>query len=175
MANAREWKDVVGYEDYYMVSNDGYVFSKRSNRIMNRSLTSMGYYRVIFCIDKIEKAMYIHRLVAMAFIPNPNNYPCVNHKDENPKNNNVENLEWCTHKYNTNYGSCIEKDRIKHINHKSLSKPIVCYKNGVVVKEYPSIREAQRQTGIKNQNITLCCQGKLKRTGGYQWKYKKIV
>lgn len=103
------WKDIKGYEGLYQISNCGNVKSLKTNKNLYLS-DSKGYQRV--GLYKGKRIMYaVHRLVAETFIPNPNNYPCVNHKDYNKKNNNVTNLEWCNHKYNNNYGShWVKKD-----------------------------------------------------------------
>lgn len=107
------WKDIEGYEGLYQISNTGKVKSlKRKYKtkkcdeiIKSPSLASRGYFRLPLCKEGKVKYFYIHRLVAQAFIPNPENLPQVNHKDENKLNNNVTNLEWCTHTYNMNYGN----------------------------------------------------------------------
>ena len=109
------WKDVVGYEQYYEVSNQGRVRSKsRTVHGMNewemegrvlRQANSGRYWQVYLCVNGKGKSKSVHRLVAEAFIPNPDNLPEVNHKDENRYNNHIDNLEWCTHKYNVNYGT----------------------------------------------------------------------
>lgn len=107
------WRDVKNYEGLYQVSNTGKVKSlartyknrKCEEIIKSPSLASKGYYRLPLCKEGKIKYYYIHRLVAEAFIPNPNNYKMVNHKDENKLNNNANNLEWCTHTYNMNYGN----------------------------------------------------------------------
>lgn len=173
MAN-RRWKDIKGYEGYYKISDDGLVFSVRKNKVLKTSKTHYGYEFIVLYAHNTEKTHLIHRLVANEFIPNPNNYPCVNHKDEIRNNNKVENLEWCTHKYNNNYGTYRERNSKSHINHSSISKKVICLKNGVFLKEYPSMREAERQTGIKNQNISKCCNNRVKTAGGYEWKLKTI-
>lgn len=95
-------KDIVGYEGLYAVTEDGRVWSYRAKRFLKA--TSEGYQSVVLCKDKTQQFFQVHRLVAAAFIPNPLSLPCINHKDENPANNAVSNLEWCTHKYNNNYG-----------------------------------------------------------------------
>lgn len=108
------WKDIPGYEGLYQVSNTGRVRSLNYNRtgkskVRKQNTDKRGYKRVNLCKDGKNKIYSIHRLVALAFIPNPNNYPIINHKDENPSNNAVWNLEWCTQEYNINYGNCRKK------------------------------------------------------------------
>lgn len=175
------WKDVVGYEGRYLVSNLGNVFSCEHvgrnqfgatflipGRLLSQATHRQGYKYV--SID--NKIRLIHRLVAQAFIPNPNNYRCVNHKDEDKANNRVDNLEWCTHKYNSNYGTYNERISKLHINHEGLSAPVLCLLNGKVVAEYPSMQEAFRQTGALQPNILKCCQGKRHTAAGFGWQYK---
>ena len=115
------WKDIEGFEGSYQVSNFGNVkslpklvyvsnpkftgYRQTKERLLKSGKTKMGYKLVILRKDNKSKSVYVHRLVAKAFIPNPNNLPEVNHKDENPLNNDVNNLEWCTHSYNGNYGT----------------------------------------------------------------------
>lgn len=115
-----EWRDIQGYEGLYQVSNLGNVKKlnftyidtwgtgrKRTilEHFVKANIGKMGYYMIDLRFKNNRKRCYVHRLVAQAFIPNPNNYPCVNHKDENPLNNNVNNLEWCTYAYNNSYGT----------------------------------------------------------------------
>ena len=117
-------------------------------------------------IDKKRKQFLVHRLVAEAFVSNPNHLPCVNHKDENKKNNAAENLEWCTQKYNMNYGTC--GARIAKAN----GKPVRQFDlDGNLIKSYPSTMQAQRETGICNARISESCRGKRKKGGGYIWRY----
>ena len=104
------WKNIEGYEGKYQVSNLGRV--KRmigQEKVLHPKKHRNGHLQIGLHKDKKRKTMYIHRLVAQAFIPNPDNLPCVNHKDENPNNNNVDNLEWCTQKYNCNYGTRVDR------------------------------------------------------------------
>lgn len=107
-----EWRDILGYEGLYKVSNLGMVYSMKRKKIMKLSKTEKGYYKVYLMKDGTGKHKKVHRLVAEAFIPNPNNLPQVNHKDEDKTNNIVTNLEWCTAEYNSNYGTHKEKLRI---------------------------------------------------------------
>ena len=120
------WRDIKDYEGLYQVSNFGRVRSLNYNKtgeikIMKLKKTRDGYLRVGLRKNGKQKWISIHRLVAEAFIPNPLNLPCVNHKiegEEGKKINTVENLEWCTYKYNTNYGTCIERGRKKTVKWK---------------------------------------------------------
>ena len=113
------WKDIEGYEGLYQVSNLGRVkgindyMKYKSGRILTQYLMDRGkgYYKVWLYKNTKRKMCYVHRLVAQAFIPNPNNYPDINHKDENSRNNVVENLEWCTEAYNMSYGTLQDRRR----------------------------------------------------------------
>ena len=169
------WKDIPGYENLYQVSNKGRIKSlynyKRNGTDILIPRLKKGYYTIGLRKSGKRKWIGIHRLVAMAFIPNENNYKCVNHKDENPINNVVSNLEWCTHKYNNCYGTRIERVKEK------VSKPVLKYDlKGNFIKEYKSLMEAYRDSNIKSaSNITMCCYGKYKQAGGYVWRYKGVV
>lgn len=123
------WKSIRGYEGLYEVSSTGYIRrTKETNRLRTDGILKFGkrrnYLKVTLCINGTNKDFAVHRLVAEAFIPNPNNYPYVNHKDENPTNNNVSNLEWCTAKYNTNYGNAIAKRVKSKIENNKTSIPV---------------------------------------------------
>ena len=147
------WKSTQGFK----VSNKGSV-KNNSNRELSLELTRNGYLRV----TKNNKHYLVHRLVAQAFIPNPDNLPCVNHKNEDRTDNRVENLEWCTYSYNINYGSRNSK-MSKKVNQLTLE--------GELVKVFDSIREASRYTGIPAPNILNCCKGNLNKTHGFKWCY----
>lgn len=178
------WKPISGYEGRYEISNMGRVRTiAQQNRwgetlyplstpIYNKASRVNGHLTVVLTKNKVRKTHLVHRLVALAFIPNPYNLPIVNHKDENPENNAVSNLEWCTRKYNNSYGTVRERQKVSHINHPLLSTPVICLKNGIVLTEYPSMKEAERQTGCHQTHIMACCQGKRKTTGGFEWQYK---
>lgn len=169
------WKDVVGYEGLYLVSDDGKVVSlpRLSNgrnkagpivrhvkgRKMKTCLRGRGnqmYEAVSLSKCGVEKRYSIHRLVAEAFIPNPDNLPEVNHKDVNPLNNRVENLEWCTRQYNIDY---------------SKSKCVEQSKDGIVIGKYKSISHASRETGIGRRSINNALCGWSNSAGGFQWTY----
>lgn len=193
------WKPVAGYS-YYEVSNLGKVRSKnkyvrcrkqgdaaylKKGRILKPVLLTQGYYAVSLVSDdgKVKKLCKVHRLVAEAFIPNPNNLPLINHKDEVRTNNICSNLEWCTSKYNSNYSDTGKKSGLKMLNRNDTSKCVCQYSmDGVFIAEYPSIEEAHRATGILHKDISNCCRGyylyygkiiNCNHAGGYKWRYKR--
>lgn len=171
------WRDIENYEGLYQISNLGRVRSLNylghgRVAVLKSRNCGKGYLKVVLSKDKKPKEWFIHRLVAIAFIPNPHNLPCVNHKDENKLNNIVENLEWCTHKYNANYGTAIQRRVAKMINNPSKSKPVGQYTlQWDLIATYPSAREAARQTGFSQGGISDCCRGEIKTAGGYIWYY----
>lgn len=178
------WKDIEGYEGYYQVSNLGRVRSLdryitgnngaiylRQGQIKEIKPHHSGYLFVSLMKNRKRKIMAVHRLVAEAFIPNPDNLPQINHKDEDKTNNRVENLEWCTGKYNCNYGTHNKRVSDKLTNGKT-SKEICQYtKEGILVRKYPSASEAARQFRGKQGNISQVCLGKRNSAYGYLWKY----
>jgi hypothetical protein len=161
------WKPIEGYPNYE-VSNFGNVKSLNYNRTGREKLLKLindkdGYKTCLLCKNNTIKMCKVHRLVAEAFIPNPNNLPQVNHKDENKTNNHVNNLEWCTAKYNTNYGN----------RNKLVSKPIDVYDLDMdYIATYPSIRECERQLNADKSNIIKVCRGLIKQCNGYIFRYK---
>ncbi len=166
------WKDIKGYEGIYQVSNTGKIKSIKRNIILKNIIHHYGYLIVQLNKNGVGKDFSVHRLVAGAFIPNTDNLPQVNHKDENKLNNNVENLEWCTAGYNTNYGTRNKRVSKKMTNGK-LSKPVLQYDmNGNLIKEWPSCMEVQRKTGFSQTLISEVCNGKYKQGYGYIWKFK---
>ena len=175
-----ECKDVVGFEKYYQVSRDGRIFSKgrifvrkngwvmtcRPMELVQKD-NGRGYMTVMLYDENKGRRFYVHRLVAKAFVDNPNNLPQVNHKDENKSNNNADNLEWCDARYNLTYGT--HKERVTKAN----SRAVIQYTNsGKYVNEFPSAMEAMRTTGIKQGGISKCCKGERKSAGGYIWRLK---
>lgn len=170
------WKDVVGYEGLYQVSNYGRIKSlynyKRNGTNILTPRYKHGYYQIGLRKNKKRKWLAVHRLVAKAFIPNPENLPCVNHKDENKTNNCVYNLEWCTHSYNNTY-----HNRHKKVADKN-SIPVLQYStSGELLKEYKSVSEAARQNSMSAGNISSCCSNRkgYYTRGGFIWKYKSEV
>ena len=165
------WKPVVGYEGLYEVSNIGRVrsinFHKSGKaKVMSPSLNTWGYPIVDLRKNNKRHSYTVHRLVALAFIPNPDNLPEINHKNEIKYDNTVENLEWCTRKYNINYGTAIKRR----------SKPIVQLdNNGNVVKKWESESAASRYYKISRKNIYDCLHGKQKTSKGFVWKYDHDV
>ena len=156
------WKDIKGYEGLYQVSNLGRVRSLnridslgrwRCGKIKATVDNGNGYKLVNLKHKGKQKMVTVHKLVAEAFILNPDNLPCINHKDENKYNNCVNNLEWCTYKYNNNYGTLRTRSAISNINNPKVAKRIKCIETGVI---YPSIAEAERQLHIHNSNIVAC-------------------
>lgn len=181
------WKTVEGFENYE-VSNRGNVRSK--DRVAIRkgkethlkgmmllpSMNERGYKRVtLYGGNRTKrKQILVHRLVAEAFLDNPVGLPYINHKDENPQNNSVENLEWCTAKYNSNYGTAIER-RVAHQDWRSISAKqsiavMQLTMDGEIVNTYESMTEASN-SGFKIPGISKCCKGFLKSYRGYVWRY----
>lgn len=203
------WKDVNEYEGIYQVSNLGnvkslpHIVSCGRGQTLTKEKTlkfrnSYGYNRVHLMKDKKEKNLYVHRLVAEAFIPNPYNLPVVNHIDENRSNNHVENLEWCTHKENVNHGTAIERMSKSRMGHEvkletrdkiskglmgikrenirggknHLSRSVICITTN---EKFECMEDARRK--YKANNISACCRGIYKTSGKLQngtkleWKY----
>ena len=157
------WKDIVGAEQYYQVSSNGNVRNKVTGQIVKPS-TSGNYLHVELRYG-INKHCSVHRLVAEAFIDNPFGFPCVNHKDENKENNNVENLEWCTYQYNCKYG----------MGSLARNSRVIQYEmNGNAIKIWDSMKEAAEVVGVKYQSISRCCRGLIKSSGGYMWSFANL-
>ena len=166
-----EWKDIQGYEGLYQVSNKGRVKSTRNNIILKPMISDKGYYHVDLYNKDNRKSCKVHRLVAQAFIPNPNNYPVINHKDENTINNQVSNLEWCTAQYNHDYGTRNER-AIKHMA-EAISVPIVQLSLNYELIKYWGSASSVNIPGIEHQHIAECCSGKIRTYKNYRWLYKK--
>lgn len=129
---------------------------------------SCGYMIVTLCDGKGKRQnKRVHRLLMETFIPNPNNYPHINHIDGNKLNNSLDNLEWCSVKHNTQHA--IQLGLMKPTGEKEIQQFTL---DGLLVNEYKSIHEAGRQTGIAWQNISKVCRNERKHAGGYYWQYK---
>ena len=184
-----QWKTIDGYEDYE-VSNYGRVKSLEridnlgrtiKEKILKQSTNNNGYQQVCLCKNGKRKMFQVHRLVANAFIPNPNNYAEINHKDECKTNNHVSNLEWCNRKYNCNYGSFIEKHSGENNpktmfgkfgkEHPTSKKVIQLTLENEVVRNWNSMMDIKRELGYNQGNISSCCRGRYKSAHGYKWKY----
>ena len=183
-----EWKTIPGWERY-AASTYGRIVAysspylqagiprcRKPQLIKPRFIQgNPGYWEVVLSDGKgYRKAILVHRLIAAAFIPNPNNYPIVNHKDENSSNNYADNLEWCTQKYNTNYGTHNER-MARTISETAYQKRKVVQLSldDTFIAQYKSIQEAVNTTGINRSSIGLCCQGKNKTGCGYHWMYQE--
>ena len=148
-------------------------FKKKTKRNLKPKINKYGYYIVNLSVGGVVKTRTIHRLVAIAFLPNPYNLPCVNHRDENPKNNFVENLEWCSVAYNNTYGNRTANSAESNKNGIRSKKVYQYDLNGNFIKEYPSQHQASRDNNYSQGNISSCLRGKVKQAYGYVWKYKK--
>ena len=181
--NAEIWKPIEGFEELYHVSNYGRVKSTiphngTNERILKPHSVGRGYLQIGLHKEGKTYDKLIHRLVAEAFIDNPNNLPCVNHKDENKGNNHVQNLEWVSYKENDNYGTRNKRNAEARINHPNMSKIVLQYSlDGTFIKEYHSVQEVERQLGFNQGNIASCCRGntRLKTYKGFKWLYKEDV
>lgn len=160
------WRPVVGYEGLYEVSDLGNVRSLNYNgtgiiKNLKPQLLPSGYLQVSLYKKGRPKSAAVHRLVAKAFIENPSYLPVVNHKDENKTNNEACNLEWCTVKYNTNYGTSLRKR----------CKPLVAKDAlGNVIHSFESTREAAN-AGFNLGHVSNCCLGRIKTHKGLYWEY----
>ena len=162
------WKDIKGYEGIYQISSCGRVRSLhyKKNKILKLTQDKYGYYQINLCKNNKVKNLKVHRLVAEAFIDNPNNYPEVNHKDENKTNNKIDNLEWCTHYYNNNYGT-----RNNRVTEKQ-KKKVICITTGEI---FNSIKEASIKYNVAASSITNNCKGKLKSAGKHTITGEKLI
>ncbi len=150
------WKEIQGFEGLYSVSNRGRVMSLKTGRILSDRYDRYGY-RVV----TLKKKPYtIHRLVALAFIPNPNKLPEVNHIDEKKDNNNVENLEWCSKSYNVRHSIHNQSCKVKQLD-----------KNGNLIRIWPSLRQINRELGYSTQPILNTCKGRQEYSHNFKWEY----
>lgn len=183
------WKDIPGYEGLYQISSQGRVKrlplgkqwpSRRTHNNIRKPKMKGGYLSINLSKDNEVKCFLVHRLVAMVFIPNLNNLPCVNHKDEDKTNNSSENLEWCSYRYNANYGTgkerqklaradnpndAIVRKKVGELNSKAVRQ---LSPQGEVIATFKSLSEASESTGVHISTIIRQC----KRKSGYARKFK---
>lgn len=174
------WKDIEGFEGRYMVSNYGRVksllkFCGTNKRIISQHISGKWKYFTVVLLRKDGSrtgSILVHRLVAKAFVPNPNNLPMVNHKDEDKTNNRADNLEWCDCSYNLTYGTAKERQtQAMQWYHDLTKKPVLQYDiYGNFIKEYSSLHSAM---DIYGRAISQCVKGRCKSAYGFQWKYKE--
>jgi hypothetical protein len=162
------WKDIEGFNGKYAVSNKGRVLSKARNYILKQRADCKGYMRIDLGNKKNKKTLTVHRLVALSFIPNPENKPQVNHIDGDKTNNNVENLEWCTSRENIihAYETELNKNR-ESVHQYSL--------DGKLIRIWTSAYEIERVLGIGITTIWAACTRKNHKAKGFYWMYEKDV
>lgn len=179
------WKDIEGYEGIYQVSNLGRVRSldrwieqphprnpaytlryKVKGKIKGQRLNNKGYYETDLYVNNMQDTRTVHRLVAKAFIPNPKHLSVVNHLDENPRNNRVDNLEWTSHIDNVRYGTGTQRMGRAHWT------PVCQYTlDGKFIKRWECMQYAADQLGLHMTHISAVCRGRAKTHGGFIWKY----
>jgi len=175
------WKDIKDYKGIYQVSNLGRVksiarkvkhsrgnhsyYQYQQERLLSANQKSNGYLEYSLCKDSKRTHKYIHRLVADAFIDNPNNLPVVNHIDEDKQNNKVDNLEWCTVSYNNTYGTRIDR-KVKNTDYRKNSRKIIGEKNNIRIVFY-SIVAAKKITNINRSSIESVLSGRIKSSKGW--------
>lgn len=191
-----EWRDIVGYEGLYQISNKGRVRSlnyrqKQEAHILKLSFNKKGYLMAGLTKNGHLKTIVVHGLVAKTFIPNPYNLPQINHKDEVKTNNVVDNLEWCTNQYNHDYGTHNKRVGLSNTGKKRTRESIENYKkcqderrdeyakrilqydaNGNLTKEWRCAFDIEKELGLSQNNIRTCCNKKAKTCGGFIWRYK---
>ena len=178
------FKDIEGYEGLYRISNLGNVYSIRNNRMIKGRFNTYKYVVVTLSKKGITKEFLVHRLVAQAFMPNPENKPTVNHIDGDKSNNNIKNLEWATYSEQSKhlYKIGLKSKPYQELNpmfkkygklhHKS--KPVIQYDlDGNFIKKWENSYEVQREYGYRQSNISECCLGKRKTAYKYKWKYEE--
>ncbi|MBO7526481.1 MAG: HNH endonuclease [Clostridia bacterium] len=162
-SNEEIWKPIKDYENLYEISNFGVIRKVKTKRPLKVFYRTNGYYTTSLCKNYKVTMIYLHRIIAETFIPNPNNLPCINHKDGNKTNNDLSNLEWCTysdnnrHAYETGLKNC---------------KKVAQYDiDGNLINIYNSVINASKETNISQANISSCALGKRNKAGGFIWKY----
>ena len=180
------WKDIKGYEGKYQVSNLGrvkslYLINRQAKipreKILKAGHNLQGYPHIHLCKDnKTSKSIFVHRLVAETFIPNPNNYPVVNHINGIKTDNRVENLEWCTQQYNIQQSYKNGQQKPTWINKKGKNCPNSIKVNQYdlqdnFIKQWDCIRDVERELKIFAVGVSKCCRNLQNTAGGYKWRY----
>lgn len=160
------WREIEGFEGAYLVSDCGEVCSLRRHKHLKPKIDRYGYDVVTLSLKGKTYYRTVHRLVAQAFIPNPNNLPTVNHINEDKRDNRVKNLEWASIADNDNHGTRNER----MANTKSKRPVEQISPDGTIVR-YKGVKDAWRKTGINRSSIGLCCKNIRKTAGGYRWRY----
>lgn len=160
------WKPVVGFEKYYLVSDSGQVQSRRRYSALKPKIDRYGYKAVTLSVNGKHYHRTVHRLVAQAFIPNPDNLPTVNHINEDKTDNRVCNLEWVSIADNDNHGT-----RNERMADTKCRLPVEQVSEDGVIAVYKGVKDASRKTGINRCDIALCCKNIRKTAGGYRWRY----
>lgn len=161
------WKKVDGFENY-SISDDGYVRNDTTTKLLKQHTNNKGYLLVNLWRNNKGYWKTVHRLLAIAFIPNPNNYPQVNHKDGNKQNNRIDNLEWCTQSENQLHRSrVLGKKRVPEEALRNTRMPVICVETG---KTYESMSEAARQCGLWEQSISKVLNSTTRTAGGFHWR-----
>ena len=162
------WKKIDGFENY-SISSEGNVRNDNTMRILKPSHNNKGYLMINLWKNNKGNWKLIHRLLAIAFIPNPEGKPQINHIDGNPKNNSIDNLEWCTGSENQLHRSrVLKKVRVPVEALAVTRKPVLCVETG---KIYESVNEAARQCGLWQANISKVLNGQIHTTGGFHWRW----
>lgn len=161
-----QWKPITGFEDRYSVSDEGKVWSLTRHRILKPAIDKYGYEKVGLSDGYKVHTRTVHRLVAQAFVPNPDNLPTVNHINEVKTDNRAINLEWASVADNDNHGTRNER----MADTKRLLPVEQMFDDGSVVR-YKGVKDASRKTGIHRCCIARCCKNTRKTAGGYKWRY----
>lgn len=170
-----EWKEVPGTDGYYMASTDGVIVStdyRHTKKVKPLSIAHQHGYAIVHLKHGTKFGNFkVHRIIAETFIPNPDNLPFINHKDENKLNNNVSNLEWCTSKYNANYGT--RNERISKANSQKnvWSKAVIKIDADGTKTFYPSQIAAAKANGVHQGDVSNCCHKRQKAINGIKFEF----
>lgn len=160
-----EWKDIPGYEGLYRISKSGEALNAKTGCILHGNVNSHGYRVISLTKHGKKKDVKLHRLLALAFIENPNDFDCINHKDGDKLNNSLENLEWCSKGYNNFHARTV-------LNVSTDAKPVIqSTMDGKFVACWANIATAAKTIGVSAPCITDCCDGRARQAAGYVWSF----